>query len=120
MRSVLMHGLLWGTLGLTGPTLAQTAGDVLGPAGVVPLTAPQLQARIVIDPPLAEPLSRGFVFIQYRAENLRIQPVFGRRATGPMPTGSRHRHPPNAQNPAAHPNPAVMKRALSNRLQSPD
>ncbi|WP_245214907.1 DUF6130 family protein [Pararoseomonas indoligenes] len=85
MRSVLMLGLLWGTLGLIGPALAQTAGDVLGPAGVVPLTAPQPPARIIVDPPLAEPLSRGFVFIQYRAENLRIQPVFGPKATEVTP-----------------------------------
>ncbi|MFW3297323.1 DUF6130 family protein, partial [Enterobacter quasiroggenkampii] len=28
-------------------------------------------------PPLAGPLSKGAVFIQYRAENLRIEPVFG-------------------------------------------
>ena len=27
-------------------------------------------ARIVVDPPLAEPLSRGVVFINYRTENL--------------------------------------------------
>ncbi|MFA6113028.1 MAG: DUF6130 family protein [Sphingomonas sp.] len=59
---------------------AQSARDVLGPAGVVPLTEPQPPARIIVDPPLAEPLSRGAVFIQYRAENLRIVPVFGPNA----------------------------------------
>jgi Family of unknown function (DUF6130) len=34
-------------------------------------------AGIVVDPPLAEALARGVVVLQYRAENLRIVPVFG-------------------------------------------
>src|SRR3984893_16898735 len=42
-------------------TMAQTAGEVLGPAGVVPLTTPQPPAKIIVDPPLAEPLSHGMV-----------------------------------------------------------
>jgi hypothetical protein len=33
-----------------------------------------------VDPPLAESLATGRVFIQYRAENLRILPVFGAAA----------------------------------------
>jgi Family of unknown function (DUF6130) len=33
-------------------------------------------AKIIIDPPLAEPLSHGRVVIQYRTENLHIVPVF--------------------------------------------
>lgn len=37
-------------------------------------------ARLFVDPPLAEPLSRGRVFIPYRTENLRILPVFGAAA----------------------------------------
>jgi Family of unknown function (DUF6130) len=44
------------------------------------LTEPQLAAKIVVDPPLAEPLSRGVVFIQYRTENLQVVPVFGPQA----------------------------------------
>ena len=45
-------------------------------------------AKLVVDPPLAEPLSRGVAFIQYRTENLQVVPVFGpqapicRRASG--------------------------------------
>jgi len=34
----------------------------------------------VADPPLAEQLAKGLVFIQYRAENLRVVPVFGKGA----------------------------------------
>lgn len=64
---------------------AQTAREVLGPAGVVPLTEPQPPARIIVDPPLAGPLANGRVFIQYRAENLRIVPVFGPNALDVSP-----------------------------------
>ena len=64
---------------------AQTAADVLGPPGVVPLTAPQPPARIIVDPPLPGPLAEGMVFIQYRAENLRIVPVFGPKALDVTP-----------------------------------
>ena len=57
-------------------------------AMVVPLASnavaqtadPQPAAKIVVDPPLAEPLSRGVVFSQYRTENLQIVPVFGPKA----------------------------------------
>ena len=66
-------------------SFAQTAGEVLGPAGVVPLTSPQPAAKIIVDPPLAEPLSHGMVFIQYRVENLRIVPVFGPKALDVSP-----------------------------------
>jgi hypothetical protein len=41
---------------------------------------PEPAAKIVVDQPLAEPLSRGVVFIQYRTENLQIVPVFGQKA----------------------------------------
>ncbi|MDU5514302.1 MAG: DUF6130 family protein, partial [Enterobacter sp.] len=54
-----------------------SAADVNGPAAVAPLAQPQPPARLIVDPPLAGPLSKGAVFIQYRAENLRIEPVFG-------------------------------------------
>lgn len=37
----------------------------------------QAQARLITSFPLAEFLARGLVVIQYRAENLRIAPVFG-------------------------------------------
>ena len=54
-----------------------SAADVNGPAAVAPLAQPQPPAKLIVDPPLAGPLSKGAVFIQYRAENLRIEPVFG-------------------------------------------
>lgn len=42
-------------------------------------------ARLIVDPPLAEPLAAGKVFIQYRTENLRILPVFGAAALALSP-----------------------------------
>ena len=59
--------------------LAQTGRDIRGPAAVVPL-ASEPAPRIVIDPPLADWLAHGRVVVQYRAENLRIVPVFGPNA----------------------------------------
>jgi hypothetical protein len=64
---------------------AQTAKVILGPAAVVPLREQQPPAKIIVDPPLAEPLSHGQAFIQYRAENLRIVPVFGPNALDVSP-----------------------------------
>ncbi|MEJ0091736.1 MAG: DUF6130 family protein [Limisphaerales bacterium] len=46
------------------------------PAPVVPL-ASQPPARLVVDSPLPEQLARGYVVIRYRAENIRIMPVYG-------------------------------------------
>jgi Family of unknown function (DUF6130) len=64
--------------------IAQTARDIRGPAPVVPL-ATEPAPRIVIDPPLAEWLAQGCVVIQYRADNLRIVPVFGPNALDVSP-----------------------------------
>jgi len=72
---------------LSGSTaLAQTATHTCRPAQVIPLTGTEPAAKIVIDPPLAEPLaSRGVVVIPYCAENMRIAPVFGSGALGVSP-----------------------------------
>ena len=64
--------------------MAQTARDIRGPAAVVPL-AGEPAPKIVIDPPLADWLAHGRVVIQYRAENLRIVPVFGPNALDVSP-----------------------------------
>ena len=42
-------------------------------------------AKLIVDPPLPGPLALGRVFIQYRAENLRIVPVFGAGALDVSP-----------------------------------
>jgi hypothetical protein len=66
-------------------TVSQTAAEVLGPAAVLPLASPQPPARLIVDPPLPGPLSEGHVYIQYRAVNLRIVPVFGPKAVDISP-----------------------------------
>ena len=62
---------------LAAPLDGLSAADVNGPAAVAPQEKPQPPAKLIVDPPLAGPLSKGAVFIQYRVENLRIEPVFG-------------------------------------------
>ena len=59
--------------------LGQTAKDV---KGATPLVAIQNEApaQLIVDPPIPEQLALGRVFIQYRTENLRIVPVFGKAA----------------------------------------
>ena len=58
---------------------AQTAKDV---KGATPLVAIQNEApaKLIVDEPIPEQLALGRVFIQYRTENLRIMPVFGKAA----------------------------------------
>lgn len=53
-----------------------TAKDIRGPS---PLLAIENEPapKLIVDPPLPEPLAQGRVFIQYRTENLRVVPVFG-------------------------------------------
>jgi hypothetical protein len=42
-------------------------------------------ARLIVAPPLADALARGLAVIQYRADNLRIAPVFGPAALSVTP-----------------------------------
>jgi hypothetical protein len=66
--------------GVVGATSsAQSAKDVRGPT---PLLAIENEAapKLIVDAPLPGPLSLGRVFIQYRTENLRVVPVFGKGA----------------------------------------
>ena len=69
----------------TSGAVAQTAREIRGPAGVVPLASEEPPAKIVIDPPVADWLAHGMVVIQYRAENLRIVQVFGPNALDVSP-----------------------------------
>jgi hypothetical protein len=58
---------------------AQTATDIGRPAAVIPL-ASEPPPKLNVYAPLAEPLARGVVILQYRTENMRIIPVFGKGA----------------------------------------
>jgi hypothetical protein len=64
--------------------MAQTAKDIRGPTSLVSIEN-EPPPKLIVDPPLAEPLSRGLVFIQYRTENLRVVPVFGKGALDVSP-----------------------------------
>jgi hypothetical protein len=57
----------------------QSARDVRGPSPLIAI-ANEPPAKLIVDPPLPEPLALGRVFIQYRTENLRVVPVFGEGA----------------------------------------
>jgi len=63
---------------------AQGAREIRGPSPLVAIEN-EAPARLIVDPPLAEPLSRGLVFIQYRTEHVRVVPVFGRGALDVSP-----------------------------------
>src|SRR5260370_42218477 len=58
---------------------AQSARDVKGPTPLVAIQN-EAPAKLFVDPPIPEQLALGRVFIQYRTENLRIVPVFGKAA----------------------------------------
>jgi hypothetical protein len=63
---------------------AQSARDIRGASPLVAIEN-EPPPKLIVDPPLAEPLSRGLVFIQYRTENLRVVPVFGQGALDVSP-----------------------------------
>jgi len=63
---------------------AQSAKDIRGPTPLVAIEN-EPPAKLIVDPPLAEPLAAGKVFIQYRTENLRVVPVFGKGALSVSP-----------------------------------
>jgi hypothetical protein len=64
---------------LASSAAGQTARDVIGPSPLVAIEN-EPPPKLIVDPPLPEPLSHGRVFIQYRTENLRVVPVFGEGA----------------------------------------
>ncbi|WP_334685307.1 MULTISPECIES: DUF6130 family protein [Sphingomonas] len=69
---------------VTASPVRLSARDAIGAAGVIPVTS-EPPARLVVDPPLAAPLSQGLLVVQYRAENVRIVPVYGPAALDVSP-----------------------------------
>jgi hypothetical protein len=88
IRLLALAGLAISLAALWAPVAMAQSGSgreiVAQAAGAAP-TDGQPPAKIVVDPPLAEPLSRGVVFIQYRTENLQVVPVFGPKAVAVSP-----------------------------------
>ena len=70
--------------GAAAVTHGASARDVRGPSPLVAVDD-EAPAGLIVDPPLAEPLAEGRVFIQYRTENLRVLPVFGAGALAVSP-----------------------------------
>ena len=58
-------------------TSVQSAKDIRGSSPLIAIEN-EAPAKLIVDPPLPEPLAQGRVFIQYRTENLRVLPVFGK------------------------------------------
>ena len=63
---------------------AQSAKDIRGSSPLIAIEN-EAPAKLIVDPPLPEPLALGRVFIQYRTENLRVLPVFGKGALDVSP-----------------------------------
>jgi hypothetical protein len=63
---------------------AQSARDIIGPSPLVAIEN-EPPPKLIVDPPLAEQLAKGLVFIQYRTDNLRVVPVFGKGALDVSP-----------------------------------
>src|SRR4051794_33978023 len=56
--------------------ITPSAKDIRGPSPLLAIDN-EPPPKLIVDPPLPEPLAQGRVFIQYRTENLRVVPVFG-------------------------------------------
>jgi len=66
------------------PQEKRSARELRGPSAFVAL-ADEAAARLVVDPPIAEELAQGRVFIQYATHNLRVVPVYGSAALDVSP-----------------------------------
>jgi hypothetical protein len=64
--------------------MTPSAKDIRGPSPLIAIEN-EAPAKLIVDPPLPEPLALGRVFIQYRTENLRVVPVFGKAALDVSP-----------------------------------
>jgi hypothetical protein len=76
---------------LTGPpklpevsALPQTAREVRGATPYAPIEN-EPPPKLIVDDPLPDLLDKGVVWIQYRTENVRIVPVFGKGALSVSP-----------------------------------
>ena len=68
----------------TVPASAQTARDIKGATELVAIPD-EAPVKLIVDPPIPEQLAFGRVMIQFRTENLRIEPVFGKGALSVSP-----------------------------------
>jgi len=92
--------LVAGVVAATAPTsgraaeeaVPQSAKAVRGATPYAPI-ADEPAPKLIVDPPLPDPLAQGVVWIQWRVENVRILPVFGKGALNVSPrVGHLHIH----------------------------
>jgi hypothetical protein len=70
----------------------KSAKDIVGASPYVE-TGNEPPPRLIVDEPLSEGLAQGLVWIQWRAENLRVVPVFGKGSVNGSPrVGHLHVH----------------------------
>ena len=70
----------------------QTAKEVRGATPYIEI-ANEAPPKLIVDPPLPDLLDHGVVWIQWRAENVHIAPVFGKAALNVSPRlGHLHVH----------------------------
>jgi hypothetical protein len=72
-----------GTL-LAAVAFAQSAKDIRGATPYAPIEN-EPPPKLVVDAPLTNLLAQGIVWIQWRVENIRILPVFGKAALNVSP-----------------------------------
>jgi hypothetical protein len=83
VRTIAIAALIGGMLAIP-PAWAQAASADGRPPAVIPLES-EPAAKLLAYPPLPEPLARGVVIVQFRTENLRLLPVFGKSAVEVSP-----------------------------------
>jgi Family of unknown function (DUF6130) len=69
---------------ISAGAIIPSARDIRGPSPLVAIEN-EPPPKLVVDPPPREQLAQGRVFIQYRTENLRVVPVFGKGALDVSP-----------------------------------
>lgn len=75
-----------------GKTATPSAKDVRGASPYIEIKN-EPAPKLIVDPPLPDLLDRGVVWIQWRAENVHIVPVFGKGALNASPrVGHLHVH----------------------------
>ncbi|QYY34235.1 hypothetical protein K2O51_33345 (plasmid) [Cupriavidus pinatubonensis] len=70
--------------GFCASASAQVAKDAIRPPAILPLNA-EPAPKLIPYAALPEPLARGVVIVQFRTENFRVMPVFGKTAVDISP-----------------------------------
>lgn len=80
MRSLLRHlSVAAAGAAFCVTAFAQSAPDAGRPPAILPLES-EPAPKLIPYPPLAAPLARGVVIVQFRTEHFRVMPVFGKTA----------------------------------------